>query len=109
VYGEGTHVTFTGVTLANCSIIVVAGAKLTLLECSSMSSEVALFASGAKTTVEMRGCELLACRQGVCAEAGATVSLLGLQCTQSTITGVEARGEKTKVRVRLCACVCARD
>lgn len=104
IHGQGTDVTLSGVSLDNCSIVVVAGAKATLLQCACVSAEVALFAAGKGTTVEMRGCEFVSCRQGVCVDSGACVSLLGLRCTQSTITCVEARGVGTKVCVLAAAC-----
>lgn len=97
VYGKGKQLTLSKVALENCSIIVVSGATATLLQCTMVSCEVALFASGLGTKAEMRGCELMSCRQGVCAEHGAEVALLGLRCTQSTITCIEARGQRTKV------------
>lgn len=117
IYGQGTDVTLSGVNLDKCSVIVVAGAKARLLQCACVLSEVAVFASGQGTAVEMRGCEFLSCRQGVCAERGANVIILGLRCTQSTITCVEARGNDTKVctgtvcilHVLLCALIHRKD
>lgn len=103
IYGPGTDVTLSGVRLENCAVIVVGGAKATLLQCVCVSADVAVYAAGEGSTVELRGCELLSCRQGVCADGGASVRLLGLRCTQSTITGVEARGRGTKVCCSACS------
>lgn len=100
--GPGAQLVLTGVSLERCNVVAVGGADLTMLQCTSTQADVGVFASGAGTKVDVRGCTMVECRQGICLSSGVEGTVEGLRCRGATVTGVEARHPGTKLDLRRC-------
>jgi hypothetical protein len=103
-HGKGCSVTFSSVTFANCTLVVLAGARATINSCSftrctTQPKGVSVFVHGGSTYVRMHGGSITGGTQAVTVQGGALMETVSLTVSQMAISGVEVAGFSSRLKV----------
>jgi hypothetical protein len=106
-YGRGCTVTMKRVAFDRCSLAVLAGAKVHLINCkftmSDSSTEgIGIFAHGRGTEVKLNGGGIAYGAQGISVQHGAVASANGVTIKGVGVTAVEVMHERSRLTMLMC-------
>lgn len=106
-YGLGCTVTMRKVNLDRCSLVVLAGAQVHMINCKTSLSDsnaegISVLAHGRGTEVRFNGGILSNGIQGLSVQHGASVNANGLSIRSASVTAAEVMNEGSKLTMLLC-------
>jgi hypothetical protein len=106
-HGSECSVTFTGTHFLGCTVVALAGATVTLSNCTSQNSTngpsgVSILASGDRTAVLVDGGSIIGGAHGIAVQKGACVKASNLSVTRCFVVGIECRDTGSSIELMNC-------
>lgn len=106
-YGEGCNATFTDVTFADCTLVVLAGAHVTLnaptfTQEGEVGASLSVLADGAGTKVVVNSGDITGGMQGAIVQGGAHLEACDLTIAEVELTGVLVKDEGSSLSLTSC-------